>query len=397
MDNGNIKYTVLMKYGEIVLKGLNRGIFEANLLTNVKRRLHKSGFGKFDIRCAQSTMFITPLEDVQIEELTEVLRKIFGFTAMCVAARTEKEMPAIYEVCLAFDDQIMGASSFKVEAKRADKKFSLNSMEIMYELGGYILEKYPHIKVDVHNPEITINVEIREFGAYVHLGRQQAAGGLPTGTAGKAALLISGGIDSPVAAHMIAKRGVQLTAIHFESPPYTNERAKDKVLKLLKIVSEYAGQMDTYIVPFTGIQEKIRDYSHTDYFTLLMRRYMMKMAERIAVENGCQALVTGESLAQVASQTMTSLAVTDSAVNMPVFRPLIGMDKEEIIKRAREIDTFETSILPYEDCCTIFTPKHPCTKPKLQFVEKLEAELMMEEEIDRAIAAAEKLHIRFEG
>ena len=286
-----------------------------------------------------------------------------------------------------------GKRSFKVEAKRSDKSFSLDSMEISREIGGVILEKCPRIKVDVHTPDVTVRVEIREFGAYVSAGSFKGAGGMPVGSNGRAMLLLSGGIDSPVAGYMIAKRGVRLDAVHFESFPYTSEMAREKVLDLAKIVSEYAGDIYVHVVSLTHIQEELVRNCEEDYFTLLLRRYMMTIAERIAKDKGCSALVTGESLGQVASQTMMALGVTDSAVNMPVFRPCIGMDKEEIVTIARKIGTFETSIQPYEDCCTVFTPKHPKTKPELEKVLVQENKLDFEGLVAEAMENINTVHI----
>jgi thiamine biosynthesis protein ThiI len=304
---------------------------------------------------------------MQIDSIVEKLKKVFGIVSIVVAYRTEKSIDAVLEeIGLSFDDTLRNAKTFKVEAKRADKKFPLKSPEICKEVGGRILSKYHHLKVDVNNPEVTVHVEIREGFAYVHTGREKGTGGMPVGTNGKALLLLSGGIDSPVAGYMIGKRGVKLEAIHFFSYPYTSERAKDKVKKLASIIGGYMGGLKVHIVPFTDIQLEIRDKCPEEHLTLVMRRFMMQISQRIAEKRGCQALITGESIGQVASQTMSALAVTDDAVTMPVFRPLIGMDKEEIVEISRVIDTFETSILPYEDCCTVFTPKHPTTKPKVE-------------------------------
>ena len=292
-----------------------------------------------------------------------------------------------------FAPKLTNAKTFKVESKRADKKFPLKSPEICSEVGGAILSKFHHLKVDVHNPDVVVNVDIRETNAYVHTGRIKGAGGMPAGTNGNAMLLLSGGIDSPVAGYMIAKRGVRLEAIHFFSYPYTSDRAKDKVMKLAKIVGSYTGGMKVHIVPFTEIQLQIRDKCPEEYMTLVMRRFMMAIAEKIARQRGCKALITGESIGQVASQTMNALAVTDDVVNMPVFRPVIGMDKEEIVEISRKIDTFETSILPYEDCCTVFTPKHPATKPIIEKVAAAQNILDVEKLIDEAVAGTEMLYV----
>ena len=361
-----MKKLVLVRYGEIILKGYNRPVFEDALIKNIKRAIADDGEVK--ISKAQATIYIEPMEsDMQIDSIVEKLKKVFGIVSIVVAYRTEKSIDAVLEeIELSFDDTLRNAKTFKVEAKRADKKFPLKSPEICKEVGGRILSKYHHLKVDVNNPEVTVHVEIREGFAYVHTGREKGTGGMPVGTNGKALLLLSGGIDSPVAGYMIGKRGVKLEAIHFFSYPYTSERAKDKVKKLASIIGGYMGGLKVHIVPFTDIQLEIRDKCPEEHLTLVMRRFMMQISQRIAEKRGCQALITGESIGQVASQTMSALAVTDDAVTMPVFRPLIGMDKEEIVEISRVIDTFETSILPYEDCCTVFTPKHPTTKPKVE-------------------------------
>ena len=380
-----MKRLILVRYGEIILKGLNRPVFEDMLIKNIKGATHR--ICKTKIYKAQATIYIEPERDEFTDELILALEKVFGIVSIVVAYETKKDMQSIYDTikeCI--DKELKSATTFKVEAKRADKKFHLKSPEICMETGGFILENYPHLTVDVKNPELTVNVEIRETSAYVHTGRIKGAGGMPTGTNGKAMLLLSGGIDSPVAGYMLAKRGVQLEAVHFFSYPYTSDRAKDKVLKLAKILSGYMGGIKVHIVPFTEIQLEIRDKCPEEHLTLVMRRFMMEIAEKIARKTNCSALITGESVGQVASQTMNALAVTDDAVNMPVFRPVIGMDKEEIVEIARKIDTFETSILPYEDCCTVFTPKHPATKPILEKVLKsqnlLEVERLVNEAVD---------------
>ena len=381
-----MKKLVLVRYGEIILKGYNRPVFEDALIKNIKRAIADDGEVK--ISKAQATIYIEPMEsDMQIDSIVEKLKKVFGIVSIVVAYRTEKSIDAVEEeIKLSFDDTLRNAKTFKVEAKRADKKFPLKSPEICKEVGGRILSKYHHLKVDVSNPEVTVHVEIREGFAYVHTGREKGTGGMPVGTNGKALLLLSGGIDSPVAGYMIGKRGVKLEAIHFFSYPYTSERAKDKVKKLASIIGGYMGGLKVHIVPFTDIQLEIRDKCPEEHLTLVMRRFMMQISQRIAEKRGCQALITGESIGQVASQTMSALAVTDDAVTMPVFRPLIGMDKEEIVEISRVIDTFETSILPYEDCCTVFTPKHPTTKPKVEKIimsqNLLDCERLINEAVD---------------
>ncbi|MBQ9106380.1 MAG: tRNA 4-thiouridine(8) synthase ThiI [Clostridia bacterium] len=379
-----MKEIILIKNGEIALKGLNRSVFEDALQKALRHRLSKAG--RFKIRRAQSTMFVEPQDDgCDMDLAAEAVGKVFGIVAYSRAAVCEKDMDVICTTAVDYlADQLRSAKTFKVVAKRSDKSFPLGSPEISAELGGYILSKFPHLKVDVHDPEVTVAAEIRDFAAYVRAGQLKGAGGIPVGTGGKAAILISGGIDSPVAAWMMAKRGMQLTAIHFASPPYTGPQAEAKVRDLLKKVSEYSGEIRFCIVPFTRIQEAIADNCQEEYFTIIMRRFMMRISERIARRNKCSALITGESLGQVASQTVGGLVCTDAVCNMPVFRPLIGMDKEEIIVRSREIGTFDISILPYEDCCTVFTPKHPRTKPLLDKVEAAEAALDIEALVEEA-------------
>ncbi len=362
------KEILLCKYGEIVLKGANRKYFEDMLCRELKKRAKQ--YGDFDIYRAQSTLYIDPKNDsCDIDGMFESALKVFGIVAIQRCAVCEKNMEDIERTaCEYIPAFLQGKKTFKVEAKRSDKAFPLDSMELSREIGGVILGAYPKIRVDVHNPEVTVRVEIREFGAYISAGATKAAGGMPVGTNGKGLLLLSGGIDSPVAGFMMAKRGVKVEALHFESFPYTSERAREKVLELASILAEYAGDVKVHIVSLTHIQEELVKSCEEDYFTLLLRRYMMTIAERVAKERGCTALITGESLGQVASQTMQALGVTDACVDMPVFRPCIGMDKEEIVTISRKMGAFETSIQPYEDCCTVFTPKHPKTKPELEKV-----------------------------
>ena len=388
-----MKEILLCKYGEIVLKGANRKYFEDLLCREMKKRV--AGYGDFDVYRAQSTIYIEPKsEDSDIDGAFDAACKVFGIVAVSRAAVCEKDMGDISRVAAEYIPSFLdGKRSFKVEAKRSDKSFPLDSMEISREIGGVILDACPRMKVDVHTPDVTVRVEIREFGAYVSAGSFKGAGGMPVGSNGRAMLLLSGGIDSPVAGYMIAKRGVRLDAVHFESFPYTSEMAREKVLDLAKIVSEYAGDIYVHVVSLTHIQEELVRNCEEDYFTLLLRRYMMTIAERIARDKGCSALVTGESLGQVASQTMMALGVTDAAVNMPVFRPCIGMDKEEIVTVARKIGTFETSIQPYEDCCTVFTPKHPKTKPELEKVLVQENKLDFEGLVAEALENINTVHI----
>ncbi len=379
----------MIKLGEIALKGLNRKTFEDTLVKNIKWRLR--GVGKFSVTRAQSTMYIEPKEDdIDFEEAVEHLQKVFGIAAFTRALVTEKELSCIQKDAVEYmKDVLPYAKTFKVTAKRADKKFPLTSPQIQQELGGVLLEAYPHLKVDVHNPEVTVTIEIRDFGAYIHAKQLPGAGGMPVGSSGKAMVLISGGIDSPVAAYMMAKRGLILHAIHFVSPPYTSDRAQQKVEDLCEIVSQYAGKITFHCVPFTKIQEAIKLHCPEEFFTIIMRRLMMEIAIRVSEENDLKALITGESLAQVASQTIGAIAATDEVCTMPVFRPLIGMDKNEIIEIARKIGTFETSILPFEDCCTVFTPKHPKTRPNLAQVRAAQAAFDFAPLIEEAIQGIE--------
>ncbi len=376
---------ILIKNGELALKGLNRGNFEDILIKNIRRRLRD--LGKIEIKKAQSAIYIEPKEEgFDFEEALERVSLIFGIAAFSRACVCEKNMEDILAKSVEYlRPSLEKVRTFKVEAKRADKKFPLKSPEICRELGGVLLSNFHHLKVDVHNPDIIVNVEIRDFSAYVRGEQIQGAGGLPVGTAGTASILISGGIDSPVAAWTMAKRGLRLNAIHFASPPYTSVRAEMKVKTLLSKVARYSGSINLAIVPFTEIQDEIAKNCPEDYFTLIMRRMMMRISEKIAASTGSLALITGESLGQVASQTLPALVTTDYVVKTPVLRPLIGMDKEEIITISRKIDAFETSILPYEDCCTVFTPKHPKTRPTLELCEQAEAKLNIDELIEKAI------------
>ncbi len=380
-----MKEVILIKLGEIVLKGLNRKSFEDRLVKNIKHRLHFVGPCK--VKNSQSIITVTPIfDDVDIDDVAQCISKIFGIAAFSRACAAEKDIDKIKETAgIYLADQFRRIKSFKVEAKRSDKKFPFTSPEIAREIGGYLAELYPDVAVDVHNPEAVVTIEIRDDAAYIHSEVLKGAGGIPVGTGGKAAILISGGIDSPVAAYMMSKRGIELTAIHFASPPYTSERAEEKVVSLLKKVSEYSGRITMYTVPFTKLQEEIRDKCHEEYFTIIMRRLMMMIAQIIAQKNDCQALITGESLGQVASQTIGAIACTDDACSMPVFRPLIGMDKEEIIEISRKIDTFDISIQPYEDCCTVFTPKHPRTRPVLKNVVAEQNKIDFEKLIGEAV------------
>ncbi len=381
-----MKEILLLKDGEIVLKGLNRRAFEDVLKRNIRTALR--GTGEYEVTSAQSTIYVKPLgDDCDLDEASERIGRVFGLVSYSRAAMCEeKTMESVLATAPVYlAKQLKKAKTFKVEAKRSDKKFPCKSPEICREAGGEILRHFPHLRVDVHNPDVTVYVEIRDFGAYVHADPLRGAGGIPVGTGGKAVILISGGIDSPVAAYMMAKRGIKLTAVHFASPPYTSQRAEDKVVKLLRKVSRYAGSMRMITVPFTAIQEKLRDDCPEELFTIIMRRLMMQISERIAKQYDCAALITGESLGQVASQTIGALGCTDEAADMVVFRPLIGMDKQEIIDISYRIDTYETSIEPYEDCCTVFTPKHPRTKPILKFVKEAQDRAHFEPLVEEAL------------
>lgn len=386
---------VLIKNGELALKGLNRNSFEDKLIKNMKSRL--ADLGKFEFTKSQSTIMVEAQSDeTDLDLAVERISKVFGIAALSRACVCEKDFDIIRKAAVQYlEEQLEDAATFKVEAKRSDKKFPMKSPEICREAGGYILSKFNHLKVDVHNPDIIVTIEIRDKYAFIHGNSIKGAGGMPTGTSGRAAILISGGIDSPVAAYMMAKRGIELCAVHFASPPYTSELAEMKVMELLKKVAKYSGTITTYVVPFTKIQEKIRDLCPEEYFTIIMRRIMMEISEKIAVNQNCSALITGESVGQVASQTIYALACTDCVVEMPVFRPCIGMDKEEIIKISRKIDTFETSIQPYEDCCTVFTPKHPKTRPHVEDVAKAQNKITdLDELVEEAIKNAKKVIIR---
>lgn len=380
-----MKKVILVKNGELALKGLNRSTFEDILVKNLKRRL--STVGKFTFTKAQSTVIVEPEnEDVDFDAAVECVSHVFGIAAFSVAGVAEKDIDSIKASTLEFlGDDLRNVRTFKVCAKRSDKKFPLKSPEICREVGGWLLSKIPSLKVDVHEPEITVTVEVRDRNVFVHGNQIKGAGGMPVGTSGRAALLISGGIDSPVAGWTMAKRGVILDAIHFAAPPYTSKRAEMKVHDLAAIVAKYSGRINFMVVPFTEIQEAIKDNCPEELFTVIMRRMMMKIALRLAEKDGCKALITGESLGQVASQTMDAIVCTDAIASMPVFRPLISMDKEEIIAIARKIGTFETSLLPYEDCCTVFTPKHPRTRPTLDYIEKSEVLFDFEPLIEKAI------------
>lgn len=388
-----MKEIILIKDGELSLKGLNRQNFEDRMIRNIKRRLKP--LGEFRVKKAQSTIYIIPeSEDFDFGEALKRMATVFGIAGFSRACVCEKSAEDIFgKAPVYLKETLNSVKTFKVEAKRADKSFPLTSPEISRELGGILLKNFHRLKVDVHNPDVVITVEIRDFGAYIRAGQIKGAGGLPVGTSGRAAVLISGGIDSPVAAYLMAKRGLILNAIHFASPPYTSPRAEQKVRDLLSKVAVYSGTIRLAVVPFTEIQEEIGKKCPEDYFTLIMRRMMMRISCIIAQNDECLGLITGESLGQVASQTLPALAATDGVCTMPVMRPLIGMDKEEIITISKKIDAFETSILPYEDCCTVFTPKHPHTRPKAGQCEAAEKNLDIDGLIEKAVKGTEFSYI----
>ena len=386
---------VIMGYqGEMSLKGLNRNQFEAAMMKILRYRLKT--VGKFRVYCTQSTFYMEPEEDdIDMDLAFERVSKVFGLAALSRAVVCDKDFDTI---CQTAEDylgaSLHGIRTFKVEARRSDKTYPMTSPELMRELGAYLLGKHNYLKVDVHNPQFKVIVEIRDYGAYIHGPKIPGEGGLPVGTSGRALNMLSGGIDSPVASYMIAKRGVQLEMIHFASPPYTGELAREKVLKLAEELTPWCGRLAVFIIPFTEIQEEIRRKCPEDHFTLIMRRFMMRLADMLAQELRCRALVTGENLGQVASQTMQALAVSEDVTTMPVLRPLIGLDKEEIVKIARKIGTFDTSILPYEDCCTVFTPRHPKTKPNVEEVREYESALDVEGLCRRAMENREMIRVK---
>ncbi len=385
---------ILCKLGEVVLKGLNRHSFETKLMSNIRRRTQK--FGKFKIYSRQSTIYVEPVgEDCDLAGAYAACKQVFGLIAITKAVPCEKSKEAILETAKAYlGGELQKAKSFKVETKRADKSFPMGSIEISQWVGGMLHDAFPHLKVDVHTPELTVYVEVREDAAYVHAPAEPAAGGLPLGMGGSALSLLSGGIDSPVSSYMMAKRGVVLEMLHFAAPPYTSDLARQKVLQLAQELTAWCGRMSVHIVPLTEIQEQIRKQCPEEYFTLITRRFMMRIADRLAKEFDCRALVTGENLGQVASQTMEALRVSEDVTDLPVLRPLIGMDKEEIVRIARHIGTFDTSILPYEDCCTVFTPRHPKTKPHVEEVREIESVLDIEGLVSRAMAQREVVKVK---
>ena len=384
-----MKEVILVKYGEMALKGLNKSSFEDILFKQIKYRLRP--LGRFNYSAAQSTIYIEPEEDgIRMEEVISRLQKIFGIATICRACVCEKDFTDIQAKGIEYlRETLEDADTFKVEAKRADKTFPMKSPEICRELGGALCEAFPNLTVDVHDPEITVMVDVRDSHAYVYAGKLRGAGGLPLGSSGKAMLLLSGGIDSPVAGYMMAKRGIKCSCIHFVSPPYTSDRARLKVEQLCEKMTDYCGDMKFYCVPFTEIQEELKRRCPEEYFTIRMRRLMMLIAQEIAKKDGALALITGESVGQVASQTIQAMVCTDAVCKVPVFRPCVGLDKTEIIEIARKIDTFDISIQPYEDCCTVFTPRHPKIRPQLDLIEKAQEQGHFEEMIARAVEGTE--------
>ena len=382
----NYPEVILCKYGEVVLKGANRQNFESSLIKELRRRA--SPFGNFKIYFKQSIVYVEPRDTLcDMDGMFDAAKKVFGFMGVTRAAVCEKTMESITETVKGYlPEKLYGKRTFKVDAKRADKKFPLTSPEISAEIGGIILSYVRGIKVDVRNPEVTVTVEIRDDHAYVRAGQEPGAGGLPLRSSGRGLLLLSGGIDSPVAGCMMAKRGLEIEALHFESFPYTSERAREKVMTLAQEMCEFCSKIHVHVISLTHIQEVLRDNCQEDYFTILLRIFMMRLAEKCADQYKCSALITGESLGQVASQTLAAIRVTDSVVNIPVFRPCIGMDKNEIVIEARKYGTFDTSILPYEDCCTVFTPRHPKTQPKIEDVMAELSKVDVEALIDEAYA-----------
>ncbi len=387
-----MKEIILAKCGELVLKGLNRISFEKTLIKNIKDSIR--AYGEFDVSVVQSTIYISSEDVFDIDTVYEKVKRVFGIASICKAAVCEKNMDDIKATVLEYCSDILSAcDTFKVAAKRSDKRFALKSPDICREIGGFILKNFSNLSVDVHNPNVTVTVEVRDFGAYIHTDAENGAGGMPYGSSGKACLLLSGGIDSPVAGYMMAKRGLKLSAVHFFSPPYTGELAKQKVITLANILADYCPNMNLYVVHFTEIQEQIKNNCREDLFTVIMRRFMVRMANVVSKMSGASAIITGESLGQVASQTMSALNITDEISDQIVLRPVIGMDKEEIVTISRKIGTFETSIQPYEDCCTVFTPKHPKTRPNLAEILVEEQKLNIDQLIENATQKIEMIQI----
>ncbi len=384
---------ILLKLGELVLKGLNRRSFEDKLIANARRRLRP--YGEFKIYTKQSTMYVEAKNDESdIAGAYEAIKQVFGIIGLSLARSCEKDRDAMLETASTYlADQLRAAKTFKVEARRADKTFPMTSIQLAQYVGGELHERFPHLKVDVHHPELTVYLEVRDYAAFVHANAEPGAGGLPVGIGGKAVSLLSGGIDSPVASWMMAKRGLELEMVHFFSYPYTSLEAKEKVLDLARLLTPWCGRLNVHIVPFTAIQEELRRSCPEELFTILMRRMMMRVACRLAGRVGAKAIVTGECLGQVASQTMEAMAATTAVCDLPILRPVVGMDKEEIVRLARKIGTFETSILPYEDCCTVFTPRHPRLRPLPGEIEEAESRLDMERLVEDAVTGIERIRV----
>ncbi|WP_251316908.1 tRNA uracil 4-sulfurtransferase ThiI [Flintibacter muris] len=384
---------ILLKLGEMVLKGLNRRSFEDKLQANIYRRLNN--LGQFRVYTRQSTTYVEPMDDgCDMDRAWEALTKVFGVVGLSRARACEKDKDAILAAAREYlDNKLSTAKTFKVETKRADKTFPMTSIQLSQYVGGELDELYPDLKVDVHNPELTVHVEIRDYAAFVHADPEPGAGGLPVGINGRAVSLLSGGIDSPVASWMIAKRGVALEMVHFFSYPYTSNEAKEKVLDLARLLTPWCGRLTVHVVPFTAIQEELRRSVPQELFTLVMRRFMMRISQKVALRCGAKALVTGECLGQVASQTMEAMAVTGAVAELPILRPVVGMDKEDIVKISRKIGTYDTSILPYEDCCTVFTPRHPRLRPTVEELEAAEQVLDIEGMVQAAVEGIERVQV----
>jgi thiamine biosynthesis protein ThiI len=389
-----MKDIILLKQGEMVLKGLNKHRFDQRLQANIRYRIR--GCGKFKVYSRQSIVYVEPADDAaDVDAAFEALKTVFGIITMTRAAACEKDRDAIAKLAVEYLREAMqSAGSFKVETRRGDKSFPMTSIELSQFVGGELSDAYPDVRVDVHNPELTVNIEIRDYAAFVHGASVPGAGGMPLESNGRAVTMLSGGIDSPVSTWMIARRGVKPIPVHFFSFPYTSEQAKEKVVELTRILTQYCGSMTIEVVPFTHIQEEIRDKCPERYFTLIMRRFMMRISDYIAKSNGCGAIITGENLGQVASQTMEAMAVSQSVTDLPVLQPLVGMDKEDIVRIARKIGTFDTSVLPYEDCCTVFTPRHPETRPTVEEVAEAESALDVQGLIDEAVGGIERIRVK---
>lgn len=384
---------ILLKLGELVLKGLNRRSFEDKLIANARRRLRL--YGEFRVYTKQSTMYVEPKNaESDVAGAYEAMKQVFGIVGLSLARSCEKDRDAMLETAKTYlAEQLSTAKTFKVEARRADKSFPMTSIQLAQYVGGELHECFPNLKVDVHHPELTVYLEVRDYAAFVHANPEPGAGGLPVGIGGKAVSLLSGGIDSPVASWMIAKRGIELEMVHFFSYPYTSQEAKEKVLDLARLLTPWCGRMTVHVVPFTDVQEELRRSCPEELFTILMRRFMMRIACRVAGRVGAKAIVTGECLGQVASQTMEAMAATTAVCDLPILRPVVGMDKEEIVRLARKIGTFETSILPYEDCCTVFTPRHPRLRPLPGEIEEAESGLDIEALVNASVEGIERIRV----